>query len=48
MQGAEPKVLEPDKCEEWIWAPWDGIPKPFFLPLQLLLESNYNPFAITR
>jgi hypothetical protein len=28
-----------------VWAPWKSIPKPVFLPLQLLLDSAYNPFA---
>lgn len=23
----DPKVLEPDKCEEWIWFPKDGLPE---------------------
>ena len=44
MQEAQPQVLEPDKCEQWIWAPWGSIPQPVFLPLQLLLESSYTPF----
>ncbi|CAL8471840.1 g11382 [Coccomyxa elongata] len=43
-QVAEAKVLEPDKCESWIWVPWLSIPQPVFLPLQLLQESGYHPF----
>ena len=43
MQEAQPQVLEPDKCEQWIWAPWGSIPQPVFLPLQLLLDSSYTP-----
>lgn len=42
-QAAEARVLEPDKCEEWIWVPWHDIPRPIFLPLQLLQESDYEP-----
>ena len=44
FQEAQPQVLEPDKCEQWIWVPWNSIPQPVFLPLQLLLDSSYSPF----
>ncbi|CAL5221016.1 g3133 [Coccomyxa viridis] len=43
-QDAEPQVLEPDKCVGWEWAPWQSIPQPVFMPLQLLLNSAYDPF----
>ena len=26
-------VLEPGKCLEWIWAPYENLPEPLFLPL---------------
>ncbi|KAK9905980.1 hypothetical protein WJX75_010048 [Coccomyxa subellipsoidea] len=42
-EAAEARVLEPDKCEEWIWVPWHDIPRPIFFPLQLLQESDYEP-----
>lgn len=42
-QAAEARVMEPDKCESWIWVPWLSIPQPVFLPLQLLQESGYDP-----
>ena len=45
VQAAEAKVLEPDKCEGWVWVPWPSIPQPVFLPLQLLQLSGYDPFA---
>ena len=48
LQDAEPQVLEPDKCVGWEWAPWDSVPQPVFLPLQLLLDSAYDPFRDTR
>lgn len=28
--SGEPKVLEPEKCEEWIWADLNNIPEPLF------------------
>jgi hypothetical protein len=42
---AEPQVTEPDKCYEWKWVPFSDIPKPWFSPLQTLLESGFEPSA---
>lgn len=42
-QAAQAEVLEPDKCEDWIWVPWRDIPQPIFLPLLLLQNSGYQP-----
>ena len=39
----EAQVLEPEKCEEWGWVPWDDLPQPRFAPLQSLLESDFRP-----
>ncbi|TSC78350.1 MAG: NUDIX hydrolase [Parcubacteria group bacterium Gr01-1014_33] len=36
-------LCEPEKCEEWIWTPWDNLPKPHFIPLQNLLKTGYDP-----
>lgn len=43
-QEAEARLLEPDKCEAWMWAPWREIPQPIFLPLKILLDGEYDPF----
>ncbi|KAG2499860.1 hypothetical protein HYH03_002151 [Edaphochlamys debaryana] len=43
--GTEAKLMEPHKCESWMWVPWDGIPEPTFLPLQALKDSPYRPFS---
>jgi 8-oxo-dGTP diphosphatase len=40
----EPKVLEPDKCEEWKWISWDELKEPLFLPEQNLLKSGFRLF----
>lgn len=48
LQDAQPQVLEQDKCEAWLWARWKDIPHPVFLPLQLLLDSSYDPFKSTQ
>ncbi|PNH12414.1 Nudix hydrolase 1 [Tetrabaena socialis] len=39
----EPRLMEPEKCEGWQWAPWGAIPEPVFLPLKHLLQSPYRP-----
>lgn len=38
----EPQVLEPDKCETWLWFDWDELPKPLFLPVKQLQESGFR------
>ncbi len=37
------RVLEPDRMVKWQWFEWDSLPKPFFLPLQHLVESGFRP-----
>ncbi len=43
--SGEPKVMEPDKCEEWGWFEWDKLPQPLFLPVQNLLKNGFDPFS---
>ena len=38
-----PAVMEPEKCAEWRWCPWDILPEPRFLSIQHLLERGYRP-----
>jgi 8-oxo-dGTP diphosphatase len=33
----KPKLLEPHKCEEWVWLDKDNLPKNIFLPIKNLL-----------
>jgi len=40
---AQPQLMEPHKCEEWIWVPWEELPTPLFSSLQLLINSGFNP-----
>lgn len=44
--SGEPKVMEPEKCEKWIWSEWyNGCPLDVFVPLSnLRLKQNYDPF----
>jgi len=40
-----PELLEPAKCEGWVWCDWAALPEPLFLPLQNLLQQRFNPFT---
>lgn len=40
----EPKILEPDRCDDWSWFTWNKLPQPLFLPLVNLLKIGYSPF----
>ena len=33
------KIMEPNKCYEWIWVNENKIPKPHFIPLQNYLNN---------
>jgi 8-oxo-dGTP diphosphatase len=35
----EPKVMEPDKCEEWEWVHWEDFPENIFLPIKNLRKQ---------
>lgn len=37
------RVMEPEKCEEWRWVPWNDLPQPLFLPIENLLKQHFNP-----
>lgn len=44
----EPRLREPEKCEEWGWFRWSDLPHPLFLPIQNLLKKGYDPFRMDR
>lgn len=37
--SGEPKVLEPEKCENWEWCDWDNLPQPLFASMQSLINN---------
>ena len=39
----EPENREPEKCESWEWFDWNHLPSPLFLPLQSLVDAQFNP-----
>lgn len=41
----EPRVMEPEKCECWQWCDWNDLPRPLFLPIEHLLERNFDPLS---
>ena len=43
--SGELTVREPDKCEEWKWFEWNRLPQPLFVPIQNLLETNFDPYS---
>lgn len=42
-EEGSPKVMEPEKCVEWIWVEWHKMPTPLFLPVKHLLEMDFSP-----
>ncbi|MCJ8500117.1 nucleotide triphosphate diphosphatase NUDT15 [Desulfatitalea alkaliphila] len=43
--SGEPRVLEPDRCEQWRWCRWSDPPRPLFAPLESLLRTGFVPQA---
>jgi len=35
---------EPASCEQWIWMQWQELQNNLYLPLQLLKDTDYQPF----
>ncbi len=31
-------------CDDWMWVDWYDLPRPLFLPLDLLNRSGYSPY----
>ena len=40
----EPRVMEPEKCEEWRW--FEETPSPLFLPVENLMKDGFDPWAL--
>jgi hypothetical protein len=38
----QPRVLEPERCEEWVWGEWpEGLPQPLFSSVAKLQGSGW-------
>ena len=35
---------EKNKIEKIVWADWNNLPQPLFLPIQNLIKQGYDPF----
>ncbi|BBN14551.1 8-oxo-dGTP diphosphatase [Marchantia polymorpha subsp. ruderalis] len=42
---AQPRTLEPDRCDGWHWIEWPNVPDPIFKPLEELIAMKYDPFV---
>lgn len=43
--SGNPRVMEPDKCEEWRWYSWSNLTRNnLFIPVRNLINLGYNPF----
>ena len=42
--AGEPTIQEPEKCKQWKWFSWSGLPEPLFLPLETLVKRNRKLF----
>jgi len=39
----DPRIVEPDKVDEWRWVSWSAIPEPVFPPTASLLATGWRP-----
>lgn len=39
--GGEPNITEPDKCTDQMWADFENLPSPLFLPMEHFKKTNY-------
>lgn len=40
-KSGEPKILEPEKCQEWRWVDFDSVPEPWFEGWNQLFASEF-------
>lgn len=41
-KSGEPELLEPHKCEQWMWFDFDHLPEPLFAPFGNLTKAEIN------
>jgi len=44
IQQGQQQLITSDNSPDWFWADWNNLPRPLFLPLQLLKQTGLNPF----
>lgn len=43
LLGGEAKVMEPEKCESWLWCDWNNLPNPLMKGLVKMVHEDLNP-----
>ena len=46
MTDEEPKIMEPNKCEEWRWCDLFNLPEPQWPDLKDIVTKNYNTCCV--
>lgn len=41
-KGGEPRLMEPDKCNQWKWFDLENLPNPMFEGTELIIENFKN------
>ena len=41
-KSGEPKVIEPDKVDDWQWYDLESLPEPLFVPTKQMVEAYKN------
>ena len=41
--SGSPELMEPDRCEEWLWFSWNEMPENVFLPIKNLKKQGFKP-----
>lgn len=41
--GQDAEIVEPKKCEEWVWASWDDMPGPLMPGLETAIRNGTCP-----
>lgn len=42
----EPRIMEPDKCSEWVWFDVWNLPENLFVTVRRIIETIVNPYYL--
>jgi 8-oxo-dGTP diphosphatase len=43
--AGKPRIMEPDKADQWLWCRWQDVPTPRMQGLQLLFDGGFDPMV---